>query len=317
MLSTKPGEELLGEAVDPVEVLDDQQQGPAAAAGEAHRQQGLEGALLDRLRTEVVGRPVVAEAQHLQQQGHAGAGVDPQLGQAERGLGLDLGGRVAVRDAAVGAHDVGQRDVGDGRAVGEAAPLQHGEALGGQRAAQLGDDARLAHAGLADDAHDLAAAGCGLGHQLLKGGELALAADEASSGRRAEALQGRAPRPESQHAVRDHGLGPAANRDGADPLAADVADHLPGGRVADEDGPGLRDRLQPGCDVDRVADRRVVAFGIVAEAADHDRAAVEPHPHLDRLEAGRREVAQQAALAGRAPRGPRAARGPRARSAPR
>ena len=161
---------------------------------------------------EVVGRPVVAETHHLQQQGHAGARVDPQLGEPEGGLGLDLGGRVAVRDAAVGAHDVGQRDVGDGRAVGEAAPLQHGEALGGQRAAQLGDDARLAHAGLGDDAHDLAAAGGGLGHQLLKGGELALASDEASSGRRAEALQGRAPRPEPQHAVRDHGLGPAADR---------------------------------------------------------------------------------------------------------
>ena len=70
--------------------------------------------------------------------GTRGPGSMPSSVEAEGGLGLDLGGRVAVRDAAVGAHDVGQRHVGDGRAVGEAAPLQHGEALGGQRAAQLG-----------------------------------------------------------------------------------------------------------------------------------------------------------------------------------
>ena len=92
----------------------------------------------------------------------------------------------------------------------------------------------------------------------------------------------------------DHGLGPPADRQGTDPLAADVPDHLPGGRVAHEDGAGLRDRLQTSRDVDRVADRRVVALGVVAEAAHHHRAAVEPHPHLDRLEPGRREIAQQA-----------------------
>ena len=72
-------------------------------------------------------------------------------------LGLDGRAVVGLEDAGVSLHDLAERPEGDALAVRQAAALAPGDQLGARVdvAQELGDQARLADAGLADDEGDL------------------------------------------------------------------------------------------------------------------------------------------------------------------
>src|SRR6185369_3119357 len=104
---------------------------------------------------------------------------------AERGegradlLGRALG-RVDVGDAAGGAQHVEDRQVRDRAAIGQTAAFQPGGALT-DVVADLEQQARLAHARLADNADHPTLALCDLSHQPPQRGRLSLAPDEAAA----------------------------------------------------------------------------------------------------------------------------------------
>ena len=277
-------EELLGDAVDPVQVLHHEDDRAAAAAVQGHLQQRLDRAGLHRLGAQVPdGIRGLAGAQHVEHQQRGGLLVHAHLGEPLPHLARHLLGAVDVADAAVGPHDVGDRHPRDRRSVRQAPALEDREALAHEPPPELARQAGLAHSRLADDPHHLPAALAHLVEQVVEGGELALPTDEGGEPRPAGLPQGGAPAPVTDDPVRvDRDLDPAQLHR-AERLGADVAaDHV-GGRLADEDLARRRGRLEARGDVDGVADRRGVLGRAAAELAQHHHPAVEAHPGRERL----------------------------------
>ena len=121
------------------------------------------------------------------------------------------------------------RQVRGRTSVGQAAPLGQRDPLPAQRAAQLDDQARLAHAGLPDDADHLAAARARLRYGLLELGEHPLAADEAPEGPRLESSLGGPLRPDPHDAVGADRVSPALHLHRSHLLDPYGAGHQPGG----------------------------------------------------------------------------------------
>ena len=94
-------------------------------------------------------------------------------------VGAGLGGRVAVQDAPLAREDLAQHSVGPPHVTLAAEGLQATctIALGLCPVAKLGDQARFAQAGIADDQHDLAHAFGGLVPALLQESDFTIAAN--------------------------------------------------------------------------------------------------------------------------------------------
>ncbi len=204
-------------------------------------------------------------------------------GEERAGVGAELVpglvGRIGVDDPALGAQHLAERPVDDPRAVGEAAADAYVGRRGllAQAVLVLAQHPRLAHAGLADDRHELRRA---LAHDTLversERSQLVLAPDERRLARRTGAAQrvlGDQPlRLPGRHRLR---LALELER-----LELAVVDRRVGGAhraLADRHAPGTGGALQTGRHVHRVADHRVG----LAHCARQHLARVDPHAQVE------------------------------------
>ena len=196
-------EQGLGLGIDPVQILEDQQQRLHLALAQQHALERLEGALaalwgLERAEGAVVGQDV-------QQPEEGGDRLLQGLVQRQH-LPGDLGPHgarlIGVLDVDVALEQVHDREVGGRLAVGHRGTLQHPPALRVVGMDTLVHQAGLPHPGLAHDGHHLAVASAGLVERLAQGGEFRLAphkAGEAPRGRGLEAAAQRAGPDQLEH----------------------------------------------------------------------------------------------------------------------
>ncbi len=211
--------------------------------------------------------------------------------------------RVGVVGAALRAHQLDDRQVGDRRAPRMTAGLEHRDVRAAQRAAELVEQARLAAAGLADHAHQLALAALGGGQQLAEPTQLAVAAHEASERALGDALLGRAVGGQAEELVGGDRIALALDGEAAGGKEPHLAAHQARGGFGDQDLAGGGGLLEPRRHVGGVAHRRVVHAQVVADRADHDEAGVESHAHLELGAAA--DAGVGAAVAQRTPDGDR------------
>ena len=175
--------------------------------------------------------------------GSRSSGSRPISSRAKRSFSLTVPARVGLGDPADRADVVPHRQVRGRAAVGQAAPLGQRDPLAAQGAAQLGDQARLAHARLADDADHLAAA-----RRAPAPWPRSSAASTGSrptkrpSGRASRPACGDRCGPEPHDAVGAHRVGLPLHPHRSHGLEPDGAGHQPGGRLAGQD----RSRARPG-----------------------------------------------------------------------
>ena len=177
-------------------------------------------------------------------------------------------------------------------------------ALGGSElvAEALGErvhEPALADPRLAADVHDRAASLLDAAPGRQQHVHLHGAVDQRrqpSAHRRGEAVLDAA---RTQYAMHRHGPCHAGQRLVAERLGDEVAANQGLGDVADDQRPGLGDRLQTGCDVRRLADHReLLAARPGLHRAGHDQAGVAPDPNLHRRAESRAQVRVEAAEAG-------------------
>ncbi len=186
-------EVFLRRPVRPVEVLDLQDERPRAALAHAHLAQRVERPGLEHVGGQAFQRSVRrAGAEERQQVGRARVGVHPELAERRAHLLGDRLGGVRLAEPAPGTQEVRDRDVGDGRAVGQTPALEIGHAAVGEAVPELEQEPRLPDPGLADDPHGLAPAFLDGGEEVEQGLELPVAPDEAAQALRALALERRA-----------------------------------------------------------------------------------------------------------------------------
>ena len=276
----EPQKGLLGRLVDPVQVLDQQDGG---AAPPEFRDKGAQrlaesGSTLARVDGGQ-GRVARVDAQEEAQVGHGAnaGGCDPAGGPP--GEAVDDGGLiVGLLDTERGFDDFGERQVWDVPAVGHAVPLQPCHAVVAGGAAEFGDEAGLAEAGLPRHEGNPAAGAAGSGQLAFKDSQFSIAADERRQpplGRHLEA----GPAALLPHdAVELDRLGFAFHAGRTERLAVEVVDYHSVGRLGEEDLARSGQRLHPGGEVDGIPDGGHLHGQLVAHLADDDRPGVEPDP---------------------------------------
>ncbi len=246
--------------VGPLHVLEDQDErlGVCELLGPAQRRPGDLG-----VRPDPLGGPEQSERDAEQVGDGIALARDAELLEG-------LGRRVVVRDPGRGLHHRGDRPVRDPLAVGQRATGEHGRPLDAVR--ELGDQARLADAGVAEDGHEV---GPPVAQRavvrVLQQLELRLATDE----RRLAA-----PLARGEHPFRpprpDRLARPDLER--ARILGVDRTGGQPPGAGAERDRPRRRGLLEPRGEHDRFAGHE----GRIAVADDD----------LSRLDAGARLEAE-------------------------
>src|SRR5215471_5334341 len=98
--------------------------------------------------------------------------------QTRANLRDDRVGQVSFDNPAIAAQQIENERVWNSAAIRNAAAFDKARAAAGDLAAELGQEARFADAGLADDADRLPAAVFHLVERLMQEGELVLAADK-------------------------------------------------------------------------------------------------------------------------------------------
>ncbi len=276
------GEEVLGGLVDPVEVLDLQEDQAAAAGVEEDLAQHGEGPRLERLRAELGERlgPLL-DVQQAQEIGQGLLGIEIRAREALADPGGDGNRPIPLADPPFVAQHVEERKVRDSGAIGEAAAGEPGRGRAPAAAAELVEEARFARARLARDAHHLSMAALGLLAQLVQNRHLALAADERRQAPAAEDGLIRLGGAEPEQPIRLDQLRLALDLGRSQGLGLDLAMDQPPRRLADQDRARLGDLLQAGRQVRGVAHGGVVGAEVVANAADHDPAGIETHPDLE------------------------------------
>ena len=264
--------------VHPVEVLDGHHHRRILALGEDEA-----GDRIERLALELVGGrvPLGAERQRDEAREQRIAARDPFDGNTE--LGGDLAGddirRLARGEAEVVLEHGEERVERNGAAERRAAALEKDRRFAGERALELVEQARLPRAGVADHRHDLRAI-AEPAEGLVEPGELRGPADE----RREAALRRDGHRRDELAAPDDlvpgDPVGLAADGERAERPHLEEPAHEPIRCLADQDGPGLGERLKARGEVRGVADRGVVHLEIVADVADDHRTRVDADPRL-------------------------------------
>src|SRR5207244_3983156 len=175
-----------------------------------------------------------------------------------------------------------------------AAALEKDDRLAREAPLELVDEARLARPGIADHGDDLRPV-AETAAALLELRELGRASDEQRQPAFRGNGHGRGELASPENLVRRNPLALAPDRDRAEGVHLEESPHQPVRRLADQDGPGLGERLEASRQVGGVADRRVVHLEVVADGPHDDRAGVDPDagPQRDTLllaEAGERLV---------------------------
>ena len=235
----------------------------------------VELARLDRLAVEVA-QPLLCVGLELQPEQAADEGVDVLrvLEQVrELRLQLEADARLGRRRAGAEplAEQVADRPVGEALRVRDGAALDEPDAVA-VASAHLGDEARLADPGLADDRDDGAASVHEPVHRALDDGQLEVAPDE----RLQRPRLARASGPEDLEGL--DRLGDAAQLLCAEALEREAGLDLQLRRPCDDDLAAGDELLDPRRDVGGVAERVV---GLVALGLDHDGAGVDRDPRRE------------------------------------
>ena len=250
----------------PVDVLEDDDEGPIAGEGLEELAHGPERLLGRRLGLRAADRS------------------DDTLGDLSRRLlvcdqGRDGLLRVALLAGEV-ADDLEEGEEGDPLAVREAAPGDD-SGLAVKRRAQLAGEPRLADPRAAEHGEEVRAP---LLDSVLEGlpqlPELAVAADER---RVRPTLEGGRAVDHLEEAPREDAVLLSAHDERLDRLDRDHVAHEPEGRLADEDLSRLGRLLEARGDVDRVAgDERLAVLGVAGDdlAGVHPRPQRQPHASL-------------------------------------
>jgi len=109
----------------------------------------------------------------------------------------------------------------------------------------------------------------------MQQGELALASHQRSQPPLDAHFQAAASALAPDHPVHQHRFAAPFDLHWSQQLAADIALDQPMGRVGDQNRPRLGQALQPSGHMSGIANGGVVHAQVVADAADHDQAAVE------------------------------------------
>jgi hypothetical protein len=185
-------EEHLGLGVDPVEVLEDEQEGLYLALSQQHMLKGLQGALTALRGIE--GLPGCILHRHFQE-GQEGWQRWPESRfQREQAPGELLAHSppvVAVFDLKIGPQHVDDRQIWGGLAVRGRAALQAEPAVRARGMGELVEEAGFADSGFPDDRHHLAMAGPRLRQCLVQGLKLRLPPHEGGQAACRERLQTR------------------------------------------------------------------------------------------------------------------------------
>ncbi len=200
-------EERLGLRVDPVEILDDQQ--------EWLRLRLAQDEALDRIQyplpalRRVESLPLRILERHVEEGEQRGKRRLQRTVQGEDSPGdlfQDVSMRVAVADPEIALQEIDHGQVAGGLAVRHRACFQHEPALRARGAHQLEDEARLAHARLADDGRHLPTALPGLLQRAMELCELGVAAHEPGEAARGGCLEPRAHLASLRHLIGFHRL---------------------------------------------------------------------------------------------------------------
>ena len=133
---------LLRGCVDPVQVLNPEDQWPDAAAADRHLPECLERPLLEGVsREHLQALRSLLDAEQVKHVRRGFRNVHAQLVQRGAHLGGDRLRRVGVGDTAVRPHDFQDRQVRDGAAPGQAAPFEVGDGAAGKPLVELVQEA--------------------------------------------------------------------------------------------------------------------------------------------------------------------------------
>ena len=261
-------EQLDRRLVGPVEILEDDAQRPLGCESAEELGEGLEGLVLDTLPVQLSdplgGFRLEREADQAGEERVDLVGVVEELGQ----LGLQLQADPCLgcggADPEPLAHEIPDRPVGKVLRIGDAAAFDEAD-LGAMKAADLGDEPRLADPGLAHDRENHAAAVDEAVHRPLEHRQLEVAADE-------RALQ------HEDLGIPDPGHLEGRDRSAlpgqllvAELLELEAALHLALRQHADHDPAARRQVLEPGRHVDCVPERvpRVASVTVLGRADDN------------------------------------------------
>ena len=149
-------QESLGLSVDPVQVLEDQEQGLDLTLPEEQALDGLQGALAALWWIEGLPRLILDGHVQERQEGWEGwpKGCVQCQGASDEPL-TDTPLVIALLDLEVAPEQVADGEVGRGLAVGDRAAFELEPALGVMGPCKLVEEARFAHTRLTNDRHDL------------------------------------------------------------------------------------------------------------------------------------------------------------------
>ena len=272
-------EERLGLAVDPLEILDEDEEGLDLALAQQQSLDAVERALTALGRIEPF--PCGVAVSDVEQREQRGQRRLERRVERRGDLAANLLGVVRLLDGEVRSQQLHDGQVRRRLAVGHRAGLEHAPALGVGRVQDFPGEARLADAGLADDAHHLPVAGADPVERAAHLFELDVAAEEARQAAREGGVQARAAGPHARDLVDVHRL--------AHPLDGHRAERDDGhGALGEPDGAGGRpDRLRrgrllhAGGEVRALAHRRVVHVQVAGDGAHDDLAGVQADADLD------------------------------------
>ena len=214
----------LGLAVDPVEVLEDDEQRLDLALAQEQTLDRLQGPLAALRRVERRPRGVVhRHVQQRQERGHGGLEGLVQRQELAGDLLADGPRIVLVLNLQVSLEQVDHGQIRRGLPVGDRAGLHDEPAVGPMGVGDLPHQPRLAHAGLPDEGHELAMPRGGAAERLAELLDLGLPPDEAGEPARGGGLEPRTQRARPEHLVDLDGRLQALHRHRPEGLDVDEA----------------------------------------------------------------------------------------------
>ena len=274
-------EQCLGLGVDPVEILEKEEQRLDQTLPEQQPSDRVQSSLSALRRVE--GRPrgvLDGDVQQRQQRCQQWLQRPVQHQEFARHAFPDLSRFVALLDPAIPLEQLDDGQVRRGLPVGDRAALEHQPALGAVRPRELPGEPRFPHPGLAHHRDRLPVARRGALERLGQLLQLTVASDEAGQPTGSTGLE---PGPGR------HGGGQLVDRcRGFQPLHGhrperfdlNVAFGQLQGVAGDQRGAGFRHLLHPGGEMGRLPDGGVVHVEVTADRAHDDLTGVEAHANL-------------------------------------
>jgi hypothetical protein len=275
-------EDRLGFFVDPVKILEDQQQRLRLAFAQEHPLDRAERALPSMSRVE--RKKWIVGGQDIEQRERRGDRVlqrPIQRQQRPGDLGLHRAGVISSLDSTIGAEQLDRRQVRCRFSIGGGRALEHEPAVGPMRTNELVEKPRLAHPGLADHRDDLAPARAGLLLSLAQLLDFGVASDEACEPARRRSLEPGPHRSGSRDFVHVDRPAKALDVDWSQGPDLDVALGQAQAISRHQNRAWRRELLYPRRQMSRLSDRGVVHPQVAADRSHDHFTRVQADPDLD------------------------------------